>query len=158
MSDYMGEPNLSGSFFHALNIGNTIRELSPKQVPQDLWRKQPYLHESALTNIYLGFQEKQRVLYPQDLEKITNIFQWINNLHSKQFPQQEMIDGRQPLFISESDKSVMEMQIKKLQEADFLQQDNSMPWLNSILTSYVQKLTQAGIISDQVNIVSPERK
>jgi hypothetical protein len=127
---------------------------------KNLWLKQPYQHEYALTSMFLGFQERDKSFrHPDEIKDVISIFQWIKDLKPEQFPQQEKIKNRpDPLLISDGNKKVLEHQLSRLNEKDFLQQFDSMDWLSSTLRIYVQRLINAGIINKDTNILNEPEK
>lgn len=156
------------SFMETFAIGKAIDRFGPKNQQlidfvdkknEKFWQKQPYQHEYALVKMFIGFNERNNILYPEEINDVINIFRWINGFEQGQFPKQEKIKNRpNPLFIADYDKLVLDYQLSRLKKENFLQQPDSMNWLNSIFKIYIQRLINTGIINDYTNILEEPKK
>lgn len=110
-----------------------------------LWNKQPYIHEKAMIKLFAGFMERKDHLQQSDIDNIVKLFEWVKDLDPKQFPVQERIENREPLFINENNKATLKAQVEYLSNPDFLSQPGSLRWLNGVLRTYAGQVIDTGI-------------
>lgn len=122
------------------------------------WRKPAYLNERGWIGALLGFleREKQGNIDNQFLEELKKFFRWHASLTSHNFPLKERLEGREPLFISESNRDLLREQLEKLGEKDFLKNPENLRWLKGVLGRYYNEINGAKIFLPNLKAIEQE--
>ncbi len=130
-----------------------------KVVKNPFWKQSPYLHERGWISAFVGFLEREaqgKLNDPSYLEELKKFFRWHASLTPEHFPKQERPDGREPLFIQESQRLIIEEQLKKLEEKDFLDKPENLRWLKGVLRGYFNEINGAKIFLPKLKAIEQE--